>query len=140
MSVKRKRAESRILNDSLQDLQEEDERWRNRLLGRPSWNKKECSLEPLSDLSVNATEVKLTVDLPLSKENSLEVKAVDERTLEITAEMKRKIRFEDMGIVHSEGEFQKLQCRTRIPVPVHMDRMKMSLAKGILEIHLPRKT
>ncbi|MFQ6074405.1 MAG: Hsp20/alpha crystallin family protein, partial [Candidatus Bathyarchaeia archaeon] len=60
-------------------------------------------------------------------------------TLEIRAEMKRKIRFDEFGITHREGEFTFFRCQTNIPVPVNMNRIKTEFKQGILEVHLPRK-
>jgi HSP20 family molecular chaperone IbpA len=81
----------------------------------------------------------VTVDLPYSEENTVQVKPISKDTIEISAKMKRKVSFDDFGITHYKGEFQKLHCQTRIPVPVYMDRMEVRFKKGILEIHLPRK-
>jgi HSP20 family molecular chaperone IbpA len=64
---------------------------------------------------------------------------VGKRTLEIKAKMKRKINFKDFGITHRKGEFEFFRCRTRIPVPVDMKRMKKELKRDFLEVHLPRK-
>jgi HSP20 family molecular chaperone IbpA len=90
-------------------------------------------------MKITPTEVVVTVDLPLTFENKVQVKPLDENTLEISAEMKRKVRFSELGITHCEGEFQKLHCHSRVPVPVRMSKMKIRFKKGILEVHLPRK-
>jgi len=88
---------------------------------------------------VTPTEVIVTVDLPYAEENKIRVKPISRDTIEILAKMKRKIRFDDFGITHYEGEFETLHCQTRVPVPVYMDKMELRFKKGILEIHLPRK-
>jgi len=139
MSNKRKRSIMDILDNYFDELEEEFERWRETLIERPSWNQKACTMEPLRHLRVTPTEVIVTVDLPLTKENSIQVKPVDKSTIEILARMKRKIRFADFGITHHKGEFQKLHCHLRVPVPVYMEKMELRFKKGILEIRLPRK-
>lgn len=139
MAIKRKRSVMDLFDDYFDDLEKEFERRRERLLERPSWNQKASTMEPLRDMIVTPTEVVVTVDLPLTKEKTVQVKPLDEDTLEISAEMKRKMTFKEMGITHYKGEFQRLHCHSRIPVPVKMDKMKISLKKGILEVHLPRK-
>jgi HSP20 family molecular chaperone IbpA len=96
-------------------------------------------MEPLRNVVVTPTEVIVTVDLPYTEENTIQVKPISKDTIEITAEMKRKIRFDDFGITHYEGEFQTFHCQTRIPVPVYMDKMEVRFKKGILEVRLPRK-
>lgn len=139
MSIKRKRSIMDILDNYFDELEEQFERWRETLTERPSWNQKACTMEPLRHVRVTPTEVIVTVDLPLTKENSIQVKPVDKSTIEILANMKRKIRFTDFGITHHKGEFQKLHCHLRVPVPVYMEKMGIRFKKGILEIRLPRK-
>jgi HSP20 family molecular chaperone IbpA len=139
MSNKRKRSIMDILDNYFEDLEEEFERWRETLTERPSWNQKACTMEPLRHMRVTPTEVIVTVDLPLTKENTIQVKPIDKKTIEILARMKRKIRFTDFGITHHKGEFQKLHCHLRVPVPVYMEKMELRFKKGILEIRLPRK-
>jgi len=139
MSTKRKRSTMSIRGNYFEDIEEELERWRETLIQRPSWNQKASTMEPLRHVRVTPTEVIVTVDLPLTKENSIQVKPVDKSSIEILAQMKRKIRFTDFGITHLKGEFQKLHCRLRVPVPVCMEKMGLRFKKGILEIRLPRK-
>jgi HSP20 family molecular chaperone IbpA len=88
---------------------------------------------------VTPTEVIVTVDLPYTEENMIQVKPLGKNVIQISANMKRKIRLDDFGITHRRGEFQKLHCHTRIPVPVYMDKMEIRFKKGILEIRIPRK-
>ena len=139
MSIKRKRSIMDILDNYFDELEEQFERWRETLTERPSWNQKACTMEPLRHVRVTPTEVIVTVDLPLTKENSIQVKPVDKSTIEILASMKRKIRFTDFGITHHKGEFQKLHCHLRVPVLVYMEKMGIRFKKGILKIRLPRK-
>jgi HSP20 family molecular chaperone IbpA len=105
----------------------------------PSWNTESCCLEPLCNVFVTPNEVVVTADLPNTEPETVKVEAVSEDLIEIAAKMKRKMRFDDFGITHREGEFSSLRCQTRIPVPVDTKRMKISLKRCILEIRLPRK-
>lgn len=139
MSTKRKRSIFDVIDEYFEDLEEWAERFRETLVERPSWNQKMCTIEPLRDIMVTPTEVIVTVDLPYTEENMIQVKPVDKNIIQISANMKRKIRLDDFGITHYRGEFQKLHCHTRIPVPVDMDKMEIRFKKGILEIRLPRK-
>jgi HSP20 family molecular chaperone IbpA len=139
MSSKRRRLIMDVFDDYFEDFEKEFQRQRAMLIERPSWNQKNSTIEPLRNTIVTPTEVIVTVDLPLTKENAVQVKPLDENTLEISARMNRKITFKEMGITHYEGEFQKLHCHSRISVPVQMGKMKIRFKKGILEIHLPRK-
>ncbi len=136
----RKRTDFRDLLDRyFTDLKEELERWGETLMEAPSWDTKTCEMEPLHDMKVTPTEVVVTMDLPFTTENKVQVKPVDINTLEISAEMKRKVDLSEFGITHYQGEFKKFYCQSHIPVPVRMDKMKINFKKGILEIHLPRK-
>jgi len=139
MATKRKRSIFDVIDEYFEDLEEWAERFRETLVERPSWNQKACTMEPLRDIMVTPTEVIVTADLPYTEENMIQVKPLDKNVIQISANMKRKIRLDDFGITHHRGEFQKLQCHTRIPVPVDMDKMEIRFKKGILEIRLPRK-
>lgn len=139
MSTRRKRSMFDIIDEYFDSLEELTERFRETLVERPSWNQKTCTIEPLRDIMVTPTEVIVTVDLPYTEENKIQVKPLNKGTIQISAKMKRKIRFDELGITHHRGEFESLHCQTRIPVPVYMDKMEIRFKKGILEIHLPRK-
>jgi HSP20 family molecular chaperone IbpA len=139
MATKRKRSFFDIIDEYFENLEEWAEELGERLLERPSWNQKTCTMEPLRDIMVTPTEVIVTVDLPYTEESTIKVKPLDKNTIEITAKLKRKIRFDDFGITHYKGEFQTFHCSTRIPVPVEMDKMEVRFKKGILEVRLPRK-
>jgi HSP20 family protein len=106
---------------------------------RPSWNLRECTLEPLSNIFVATREVIITADLPYAQPHSVKVEPINEDRIEITAEMKQKVKFKDWGITHHEGEFSTFSCQARIPVPVDMKHMQTSFKHGLLEIRLPRK-
>lgn len=139
MSSRRRRSIFDLIDEYFDEWEEWFERFRERLTERPSWNQKTCAVEPLRDIMVTPTEVIVTVDLPYTEESTAQVKALDEKTLEISARMKRKIRLEELGITHYKGEFQTFHCQTRIPVPVQMDKMAVRFKKGILEVRIPRK-
>jgi len=105
----------------------------------PSWDLRACTLEPLSSIFVTPREVIITADLPYVESESVKVELIDSNRLEITAEMKRKVKFKEMGIVHQIGEFSSYCCQTRIPIAVDMQHMKTSFKRGVLEIRIPRK-
>jgi len=138
------RRRKRSIFDLMSEYMEEfealaDELMESTFAERPSWNTESCCLEPLCNVFVTPTEVVVTADLPNTDHKTLKVEALSEDLIEITAKMKRKMRFDDFGITHREGEFSSLRCQTRIPVPVDTKRMKISFKRGILEIRFPRK-
>lgn len=139
MATRRRRSIFEIINEYFENLEEWAERFREALIEKPSWDHRACTIEPLHDIMVTPTEVIVTVDLPYAEENTIQVKPIGRDTVEISANMRRKVRFDDFGITHYKGEFQTLCCQTRTPVPVYMDRMEIRFKSGILEIRLPRK-
>jgi len=140
MSVrKRRRSIFDIIDEYFENLEEWAEKFRETIIEKPSWDRRASTMEPLRDVMVTPDEVIVTVDLPYAEENTIQVKPLDKNTLEIKARMKRKVRFDDFGITHYDGEFQTFYCHAHIPVPVYMDKMEVRFKKGILEVHLPRK-
>lgn len=139
MAIKKKRSIGEIVDSHFDDLEREFERWQEEMMERPSWNAQTSVLEPLKETRVTPTEVIMTVDLPMTVESSLEVKPIDESTVEIKAKMKRKMSFKELGITHYKGEFQQFHSHSRVSVPVQMNKMHISFKKGMLEIHIPRK-
>ncbi|MDH7563360.1 MAG: Hsp20/alpha crystallin family protein [Candidatus Bathyarchaeota archaeon] len=139
MAIRKKKSFFDIINEYFSDVEELTSQFEDMFMEKPSWSQKNCTMEPLKEVTVTPKEVIVTVDLPLAKEGTIEVKPLDNRTIEISAEMKRKVRFDDFGITHHKGEFQRFYCQTRIPVPVKIDKVQFTLKKGILEVHMPRK-
>ena len=105
----------------------------------PNWNIETCCLQALSNIFITPREVIITADLPNIKPETIKVEVLDENVIEITAKMKEKVRFADLGICHRQGEFSYLRCQSHLDVAVVIERMKFSCKKGILEMRLPRK-
>jgi HSP20 family molecular chaperone IbpA len=105
----------------------------------PSWNTETCCLQALSNVFITSREVIVTADLPNIEPETVKVEAVDENLIEITAKMKKKVRFADLGIYHRHGEFSFLRCQGRVHVAFDAEKMKISCKGGILEVRFPRK-
>jgi HSP20 family molecular chaperone IbpA len=105
----------------------------------PSWNTETCCLQALSNVFITSREVIVTADLPNIEPETVKVEAVDENLIEITAKMKKKVRFADLGIYHRQGEFSFLRCQGRVHVAFDAEKMKISCKGGILEVRFPRK-
>ncbi len=134
MSSSRKR---RSIFDLIKEYIEETEG--SSPVERPSWDVEAHTIKPLCNVSVTPNEVIVTADLPFSDPDSVRVEPVDEKTLEISARIRRRVCCEDLGIIHQRGEFSTFNCQTRIPVAVDMKRKEAKFKKGILEVRLPRK-
>jgi len=139
MSIKKRRSISDIIDAYFEDIERWAEQFEETLMVSPSWNLKNCTIEPLREIMVAPTEVVMTVDLPYTEKNTVQVKPAGRNSIEISAKMNKKIRLDDLGVTHCKGEFQKFHCHIRIPVPVSMDKMGIYYKRGILEIHIPRK-
>jgi len=105
----------------------------------PSWNTETCCLQALSNVFITSREVIVTADLPNIEPETVKVEAVDENLIEITAKMKKKVRFADLGIYHRQGEFSFLRCQGRVHVAFDAEKMEISCKGGILEVRFPRK-
>jgi HSP20 family molecular chaperone IbpA len=106
----------------------------------PSWNTETCCLQALSNVFVTTKEVVVTADMPNIEPETVKVEAVDEKVIQITAKMKKKVRFADLGICHRQGEFSALRCEDRIQVAFDSEKMKIAFTGGILEVRFPRKS
>ena len=106
----------------------------------PSWNTETCCLQALSNVFVTTREVIVTADMPNIEPETVKVEAVDETLIQITAKMKKKVRFADLGIYHRQGEFSTLRCQDRIQVAFDSEKMKTAFTGGIIEVRFPRKS
>ena len=139
MSIRKRQSISDMIDEYFEDMEKWADQVRETLSEKPCWDLKTCAIEPLREITVTATEVIVTVDLPYARKETVEVKAVDPNSLEIFAEMKKKIRLTELGVTHRKGIIQRFHGWIRIPVIVNMDKMEIRHKKGILEIRLPRK-
>jgi HSP20 family molecular chaperone IbpA len=135
---------NRSIFDVMNEYMEEFEALADELMASafpesPSWNTETCCLQALSNVFITSREVIVTADLPNIEPETVKVEAVDENTIEITAKMKKKVRFTDLGIYHRQGEFSSLSCQDRIHVAFDTEKMKISWKGGILEVRFPRK-
>jgi len=138
MAARKKRSIFEIVEQYFEGMEEGVERLGETLTEKPSWNCRACTMEPLHNIMIAPDEVTVTVDLPFAEEKAIQVKPIDVNTIEISAKMRRTIRFEDFGITHYRGEFQTFHCRMYIPVPVRMEKMETRFKRGMLEIRIPR--
>jgi len=102
------------------------------------WNVAGACIEPLHNLTVAATEVVLTIDLPYVDQRQVKLRCPSDDVLEVYAETTRRITFKDLGAKHRHGEFTCYHARIRIPVPVDESRISTQFKRGVLEVHLRR--
>lgn len=139
VSMKKRRSISDAIDEYFEDMERWAEHFSPIMEERPCWNLKNCAIEPLRHVTVTPSEVIVTVDLPYANKKTAKVEVVDENALEISAEMRKRIRLNELGVTHMEGVIQRFHSWIRIPVRVDVKKMKTQHKKGILEIRLPRK-
>lgn len=139
MSIRKRQSISDLIDEYFEGMEKWVEQVRETLTEKPCWDLKTCAIEPLREITVTPKEVIVTVDLPYAKKETVQVEAVDAASLEICAEMRRKIRLSELGVTQSGGVIRRFHGWIRIPVTVDMNKMKIQHKKGILEIKLPRK-
>ncbi len=140
MSIRRRRRSIfDILHEYMEELEELTDEMFERFMERPSWDVSEQSLEPLCDVLVKSDRVIVTADLPRADPESIRISGISDDLIEITAKMKVKVKFEDLGVTHRRGEFTCFSCRVPLPVPVDVSKAKARFRRGILEVILPRK-
>ncbi|RJS85719.1 Hsp20/alpha crystallin family protein [Candidatus Bathyarchaeota archaeon] len=137
--MRRRRSIFDIIRERMEELEAIADEMLDQLVEKPSWDINAHSLEPLCDVSVAPDRVIVTADLPKADPRSIRVRGISDDLIEITANMKVKINFEDFGVTHRRGEFSRFSCRVPLPVPVDTNRAKARFRNGILEIILPRK-
>jgi len=135
----RRRSIFDIMREYIEEFERAAEEMIASALEQPSWDIESRSLKPLFNISVTTDEVIVTADLPYADRKSLKINALSDDLIEVTAKMKVKLRFEDFGVAHRQGEFSYFNCRIPLPVPADVGRARASFKKGILEIRLPRR-
>jgi HSP20 family molecular chaperone IbpA len=130
--------------DAMKNYIKEVETFANELLHSsfpkgPSWNIETCCLYALSNVILTPNEVIITADLPNIVTKTVNVVAINSNVIRISAKLRKKIRFIDLGIHHRQGEFSSLQCQGKVDVEIEKEKMKISYNKGILEVRFPRK-
>ena len=136
----RKRSIFDVMNEYMEEFETlADELMESAFPEGPSWNTETCCLHALSNVFITPREVIVTADLPNIEPETVKVEAVDENLIEITAKMRKKVRFADLGIYHRQGEFSSLRCQDHIHVAFDAEKMKISCKGGILEVRFPRK-
>ncbi len=109
------------------------------LMERPSWRPVSSTIEPLTNIFIEATEVVVTADIPCTDPRKTRVNFIDEDTLEVTAPLQRCVKYGDFRVRHRRGEFRQFHTRFKVPVPVEKHEAKITCKRGVLEVRIPRK-
>lgn len=137
--MRRRRSIFDIMWEYMEELERRTDELMREVFEKPSWDLETRSLEPLFNISVTPDEVIVTADMPYVDPETVEIERLDEDLIEVSAKMRVKVTFRDLGIRHREGEFSCFRCRVPLPVPVDVGKARIRVRRGILEIRLPRK-
>ncbi|HDN62636.1 MAG TPA: Hsp20/alpha crystallin family protein [Candidatus Bathyarchaeota archaeon] len=137
--MRRRRSIFDIMWEYMEELERRTDELMREVFEKPSWDLETRSLEPLFNISVTPDEVVVTADMPYVDPETVEIEKLDEDLIEVSAKMRVKVTFRDLGVRHREGEFSCFRCRVPLPVPVEVGKAKIRVRRGILEIRLPRR-
>ncbi|MCD6529772.1 Hsp20/alpha crystallin family protein [Candidatus Bathyarchaeota archaeon] len=137
--MRRRRSIFDIMWEYMEELERRTDELLREMFEKPSWDLETRSLEPLFNISVTPEEVVVTADMPYVDPETVEIEKLDEDLIEVSAKMRVKVTFRDLGIRHREGEFSCFRCRVPLPVPVDVGKARIRVRRGILEIRLPRR-
>jgi HSP20 family protein len=104
---------------------------------RPLWDGTTCCLEALGDVQETATELIVTVDLPMVNKEDIQITATP-NDLSIHADTRSEIRFKRWGTVQREVSFKSFTKTVSLPPGTDSDKIHASFQKGLLQIHIPK--
>jgi HSP20 family protein len=87
---------------------------------------------------VTAEEVVLTVDLPYVEREAVQLK-VNEDSVDISAELRKPIRYDRWGTIQRGCEFKRFSVMIPLPTEVDPDGAKAKLRDGVLAVELSKK-
>ncbi len=140
MSYIRRRREFSSMSELLDEVDEFMERMIEHFFWeRPGWNTSESSLEPLSNVFVTTDNVSIVVDVPYAEAGSIKLEGKGEDSILLTAKLRRRICFEDLGIDCRTGTFSTYKAEIKVPEDIDLDRVELKNRGNILFIVIPRK-
>lgn len=104
----------------------------------PMWDMQNRALRPLYDVKETKVSIVVVVDLPYVNKEAIELK-VDERSIDLSAELRQPIRYERWGTSQRDCEFRKLSATILLPAKVVPDRAIARFKEGVLTIELPKE-
>ncbi len=97
------------------------------------------ALEPLIDIYEKEDEIIVRADLPTVEKEDIKVFCTG-RSLEISAKMRREVKFERWGTLQRELIFDSYKCAVGLPQAVDCDKVTARFKSGFLILRLPKKT
>jgi len=136
---RRRRSIFDIIEEYMERMEETIERYLEGFEERRLWHPSSETIEPLANVYVEPREVVITVDIPCADRDGINVRFIDENTVEIEARLQRTLDFQSFKIMHRSGRFTKHYVRVDLPVPVEPNRAVITCYRNILEVRIPRR-
>jgi HSP20 family protein len=105
----------------------------------PMWDIQARTIMPLYDIKETRESLIVHVDLPYVEKEAIQLR-VDERSVDLSAELRQPIRYEHWGTAQRDCEFRKLSATITLPTETEPDRVTSKFRQGVLTIELPKKT
>ena len=136
----RRRREFKSMRELLDEMDELMEHMIDRFFWEhPGWNMAEACLEPLFNVFVTTENVNVLVDMPFADAESIDLKRVDEETILLTAKLRKRICFRDLGMDCQTGTFSTYKTEISVPKDIDLERAELDNRGNILLIAIPRK-
>jgi HSP20 family protein len=104
----------------------------------PMWDMQAQTLKPLYELKEARDSITVSVDLPRVQKDAIHLR-VDEKSIDVSAELLQPIRYDRWGCSQRECEFKSLSVTIPLPAEVDPDGARAKFRDGILTVELPKK-
>ncbi|WP_371367603.1 Hsp20/alpha crystallin family protein [Pseudomonas sp. QL9] len=104
----------------------------------PFWHREPFRHMPAVDLSEHAEEYQLSAELPGMDEKDIEIK-LSNGNLVIKGEKKEQKEEKRKDYFLSERRYGSFERVFRLPKEVDADKINAQFAKGVLQVHLPKR-
>jgi HSP20 family protein len=104
----------------------------------PMWDIQSHTIMPLYDIKGTRESLIVHVDLPYVEKKAIQLR-VDERSIDLTADLRHPIRYERWGTAQRECEFKKLSATIVLPAEIEPDNVTSRFRDGVLIIELPKR-
>jgi HSP20 family protein len=104
----------------------------------PMWDVQARTLKPLYDIKETRESIIVLIDLPYIHKDAIQLR-VDEKSIDVSADLLQPIRYNRWGSAQRECEFKKLSATIPLPAEVDPDGAIAKFREGVLTVELPKK-
>jgi HSP20 family protein len=125
--------------DELDEAERQADEFFDRVFSvEPMWDIQTHTLMPLYDIRETRESLIVRIDLPYVEKEAIQLR-VDERSIDLSAELRQPVRYERWGTVQRDCEFRKLSATIALPVEIDPDGTTSKFREGVLTIQLPKR-